>query len=85
MTPALVNLDSPIDFSTNDGIKLNKVAMKALPPKFDMESITITAFNEVLRDRYKASGWILSTADVLMISTQEGHRNLIKDFSRISL
>ena len=85
MTSALVNLDSLIDFATSEGNKLNKPTIEALPLKFDMESIIIFAFNEVLMDRCKASGWNSSTADVLMISNQERHRNLIKDFGRISL
>ena len=85
LTSALVHLDSPIDFSTSKGNKLNKAAIEALPLKFDMDPITIHAFNKVLMDRCIASGWNSSTADELIISTQEGHRNLIKDFGRISL
>ena len=50
-----------------------------------MESITTNAFDKVLMDRCKASGWISSIADVLIITTQEGHCNLVKDFGRISL
>ena len=50
-----------------------------------MESITTNTFNKVLMDRCKASGWDSSIVNLLIITTQEGHRNLVKDFGRISL
>ena len=63
----------------------SKAAIEALPLKFDIESITINVFNEVLMDRCEVSEWSLSISDVLTITTQDGLRNLIKDYGRIYL
>ena len=56
LSPALVNINTPIDFSTTEGTKLNKEAIKSLPLNFDVESKSTNAFNEVLLDRCSTMG-----------------------------
>ena len=85
LSPALVNMNAPIDFSTSEGTKLNKEAIKSLPIKFDVESRSINTFNEVLLDRCSTTGWNDHMADILTISTSTGDRNLIRDFGRITM
>ena len=46
LSPALVNMAKPINFTTSEGNKLNKAAVSALPYKFDVESQSINTFNE---------------------------------------
>ena len=36
-SPALVNMATPVDFTTSEGNKLNKASAAALPNKFDVE------------------------------------------------
>ena len=56
LSSAKINLSKLIDFSTSEGAKLNKTAIENLPLKFDLESATINAFNEVLLDRCESTG-----------------------------
>ena len=37
LSPALINLNKPIDFLTSEGTKLNKDTIKALPLQFEIE------------------------------------------------
>ena len=41
LSPALVNMATPIDFTTSEGNKRNKASIAALLNKFDAESLTI--------------------------------------------
>ena len=57
----LINLSGPIDFSTDEGAKLNKLAIENLPLKFDLESTTINVFNEVLLEDPLDGTWVMRT------------------------
>ena len=51
LSPALVNMSTPIDFTTLEGNKLNNASIAALSYKLDVESQSINTFNEILMDR----------------------------------
>ena len=81
----LINLSKPIGFSTSEEAKLNKSAIENLLLKFDLESATINALNEVLLDRCGSTGWNKGDEDILPIPTLNGDLNLIKDFGQVSM
>ena len=85
LTPALVNMTHPIDFSTSEGAKLNKTAVSALPFMFDVESGSINTFNEILMDRCITCGWNHEQADILTVPVDGESRNLIEDYGNISI
>ena len=85
LTPSLVNMTQPIDFSTSEGAKLNKTAVSALPFMFDVESGSINTFNEILMDRCITCGWNNGRADILTIPVDGENRNLIEDYGNISI
>ena len=57
LTPALVNPDHPIDYSSASGAKIFKSSTSSLLIKFDLEPKSINTFNEVLKDRCTSAGW----------------------------
>ena len=83
LSPALVNMTGPINFSTSEGAKLNKTAVAALPLMFDVESGSINTFNEILMDRCLTSGWNHADADILTIPVGNQNKNLIQDYGNI--
>ena len=85
LTPALVNMTGPINFSTSEGAKLNKTAVAALPLMFDVESGSINTFNEILMDKCLTSGWNHADADILTIPVGNENRNLIQDYGNITM
>ena len=85
LTPALVNMTEPINFTTSEGAKLNKSAVSALPLMFDVESGSINTFNEILMDRCLTSGWNHADADILTIPVGNENRNLIQDYGNITM
>ena len=85
LTPALVNMTEPINFTTSEGAKLNKSAVSALPLMFDVESGSINTFNEILMDRCLTSGWNHPDADILTIPVGNENRNLVQDYGNITM
>ena len=70
LSPALVNMTAPIDFTMSEGNKLNKPEVSALPFKFDVKSQSINTFNEILMDRCITPGWNGPSVDILTIYVQ---------------
>lgn len=85
LTPALVNPDQPIDYSTASGAKIFKSSTASLSIKFDLEPKTINTFNEVLKDRCTSAAW--DVADNSIITVQVGARllNIIDHYGEVTL
>ena len=85
LTPALVNPDRPIDYSSASGAKIFKSSTSSLPIKFDLEPKSINTFNEVLKDRCTSAAW--DNPGNSIISIQIGFRtlNMIDHYGEITL
>ena len=85
LTPALINPDQPIDYSTSNGAKIFKSSTASLPIKFDLEPKSINTFNEVLKDRCTNAAW--DNPGNSIITMQVGARvlNVIDHYGEISL
>lgn len=85
LTPALINPDRPIDYSTSNGAKIFKSSTASLPIKFDLEPKSINTFNEVLKDRCTNAAW--DNPGNSIINMQVGGRtlNIIEHYGEISL
>ena len=85
LSPALVNMAKPINFTTSEGNKLNKAAVSALPYKFDVESQSINTFNEILMDRCITLEWNDPAADILSVDVNGKNYNLIHDYGQLTM
>jgi hypothetical protein len=85
-TPAKINANAIIDYSTAAGIKLYNTASAKLPVTFDITSQTANLFCDPLTDRANKSGWYTGEGNILMIpDSLTMNRDLIKEYCRLSL
>ena len=73
LTPGRANAGAFIDYGTRAGIDLYKMAIAALPHKFDVDSSQITQFVEDLRDRAKSAGWSEAGGDIIHVPDSDGN------------
>jgi hypothetical protein len=85
-TPAKLNADAIIDYSTTSGIKLYNTASARLPITFDITSQTANLFCDALKDRANKSGWYTGAGNILTIPDAGGtNRDLITEYGRLSM
>ena len=85
LTPALINPDRPIDYSTASGAKIFKSSTASLPIKFDLEPKSINTFNEVLKDRCTSAAWDNPGSSIITIQVGVRTLNVIDHYGEISL
>ena len=85
LTPALVNPDQPIDYSTANGAKLFKSSTAALTIKFDLEPKSINTFNEVLKDRCTNAAWDNAGNSIIDIPIGGRVQNIIDHYGEITM
>jgi hypothetical protein len=87
-TPAKINANAIIDYSTAAGIKLYNTASAKLPVTFDITSQTANLFCDALTDRANKSGWYAGDGNILSIpdsSTPPTNRDIIKEYGRLTV
>ena len=85
LTPAQVNPQHFIDYSTQTGIKLYNAATASLPNKFDLDSKNANVFCEQLMSRAHESGWNQPGGDILSTLDDNGvTRNLITNYAQLT-
>jgi hypothetical protein len=67
VTPAQVNSDMIINYSTAQGIKLFNAASEKLPVTFDVNSQGANLFCDALIDRANKSGWYTGEGNIITI------------------
>ena len=81
LTPALANPD-PVDYNSNEGMKLYKSATEKLNHTFDGETGSLRLFLQALQQRADAFGW----ASILTVPDDQNiGRNLITEYGRVSM
>ena len=81
LTPALANPD-PVDYNSNEGMKLYKSATEKLNHTFDGETGSLRLFLQALQQRADAFG----CASILTVpDDQKIGRNLITEYGRVSM
>ena len=86
LTPGRANPGAFIDYNTRAGIDLYKMAIAALPHKFDVDSSQITQFVEDLRDRAKSSGWSEAGGNIITIPDSNGtNHDLITNYGELTV
>ena len=85
LTPAQVNPQRFIDYSTQAGIKLYNAATASLPKKFDLDSKNANVFCEQLMSRAHESGWNQPGGDIVSIPDDNGViLNLITNYAQLT-
>jgi hypothetical protein len=85
-TPAKINADAIIDYSTAAGIKLYNTALAKLPVTFDITSQTANLFCDALTDRANKSGWYAGQGNILNIPDATAtNRDIIKEYGRLTI
>jgi hypothetical protein len=85
MSPAQVNADQFIDYSTPTGAKLFQKATEPLPNKFDVEATNVNVFNEQLLTRAKIASWDTGDGDILTIpDANQVNHNLISEYGSLT-
>jgi hypothetical protein len=85
-TPAKINADAIIDYSTAAGIKVYNTASAKLPVTFDITSQTANLFCDALTDRANKSGWYAGEGNILNIpDTTTTNRDIIKEYGRLTI
>ena len=86
LSPAQVNPNQSIDYSTTDGKKIFKIGTEPLPYKFDVEGKNVNMFTEALLNRAKLAGWDAGQGNILTIPDANQHdRNLITEYGRLTM
>ena len=81
LTPALANPD-PVDYNSNEGMKLYKSATEKLNHPFDGETGGLRLFLQALQQRADAFGW----ASILTVPDDHNvGRNLITEYGRVTM
>ena len=81
LTPILANPD-PVDYNSNEGMKLYKSATEKLNHTFDGETGSLRLFLQALQQRADAFGW----ASILTVPDDQNiGRNLITEYGRVSM
>jgi hypothetical protein len=81
LTPALANPD-PVDYNSNEGMKLYKSATEKLNHTFDGETGSLRLFLQALQQRADAFRW----ASILTVPDDQNiGRNLITEYGRVSM
>ena len=81
LTPALANPD-PVDYNSNEGMKLYKSATEKLNHTFDGETGSLRLFLQALQQRADAFG----CASILTVPDDQNiGRNLITEYGRVSM
>jgi hypothetical protein len=85
-TPAKINADAIIDYSTAAGIKVYNTASAKLPVTFDITSQTANLFCDALTDRANKSGWYAGEGNILNIpDSTTTNRDIIKEYGRLTI
>ena len=86
LTPAQLNANDFIDYSTTDGKKIFKAATEELSYQFDVQAKSVNLFGETLYDRGVISGWNEGQGNIMSIPDSNNvTRNLIREYGRLTL
>jgi hypothetical protein len=85
-TPAKINANAIIDYSTAAGIKLYNTASAKLPVTFDITSQTANLVRDALTDRANKSGWYAGEGNILNIPDATAiNRDITKEYCQLSI
>ena len=85
----LVEINTPIDYSTRIGADLNESMFSLLPLKFNGEEDTLAVFTDALMDRSREMKWDSPDTSILDVPVfrngRKVHMNLIEKFGEYTL
>ena len=86
LTPGQVGAGDIIDYSTSNGIKGFKTAIKSLGQPFDHQLGKTTKICEVLQSRAFEAGWQTGAGDILTIPDAAGvSKDLLSEFGQLTM
>ena len=89
LAPGLVEINTPIDYSTCIRAELYRSGSSSLPIKFNGEEENLSIFTDALMDRSREMGWGNPQASILSVPVLRDkmpiNMNLIEEFGRYSL
>ncbi len=72
-TPSVHNIDQLMDYTTEDGSNLYKLASMPLKTKFDLPAANTLVFIDQLRDRAQVVGWDAGSYQITKYQVQCGN------------
>jgi hypothetical protein len=86
LSPVQLNVKQIIDYSTTNGKKLFKNAIKPLSFQFDVEPKNINLFCEKLQDHTVLAGWKAGNGYIMSIPDTNGDdHNLLMEYSQLTM